>query len=72
MHTGERERCCCVVGEKRGRREREMGGTLLHDLLRACVVLLLARVNDFYTLQKTNRFVQGFVLSFVRTSFSIN
>lgn len=49
-------------------REREMGGTLLQDLLRACVALLLARVNGFYTLHKTNRFVQSFVLSFVRIS----
>ena len=69
--TREREKCCCVVGEKGGRREREMGGTLLHDLLHACVVLLFARVNGFYILYKTNHFMESFVLSFVISSFSI-
>ena len=58
-----------MVGDKIGRmRETETGETLLHSLFRACVVLLLASVNGFYTLHKTNCFVQSFVLSFVRIS----
>ena len=65
---------CGVVWDKRGRmraRERETGETLLHSLFGACVVLLLVSVNGFYTLYKTNRFVQNFVLSFVRISVLI-
>ena len=59
------------MGDKRGRmreRERETSEMLLHSLFRACVMLLLVSVNDFYTLHKTVRFVQSFVLSFVRIS----
>ena len=60
----------CGGGEKRGTGERD-GRNVAAGLLRACVALLLARVNGFYTLHKTNHVVQSFVLSFVRTSFSI-
>lgn len=66
--TWEREgKTLLCGGQKRGRRERGRNvAALLGDLLHACVVLLLAHVNSFYTLHKTNRFVQSFVLSFVR------
>ena len=44
----------CGGGEKRemGERDGRNIAALLGDLLCACVVVLVARVNDFYTLHK--------------------
>lgn len=68
LHGDRRERPenIVVVGEKGGRREWDLCWNFRHACAWCCLHVRIG----FYILHKTVRFVQSFVHSFVRTSFS--